>query len=163
MPRNIGQLVDAITEAYALAQKGQRWEPRFDGMNWTTFCNEATNYVCRKMSYDGFTKPGTADPWDATLANEMVKQMSGGPDWKEIEAGEAQDFANKGALVVAGMVSDNGHGHVAIVRPGCAEWSGSWQALSPKVLNVGKENFIDKKASFAFRAVPRFFVLREML
>jgi hypothetical protein len=163
MSRNIGQLVDAITEAFALSLKGQRWEPRFDGSNWLTFCNEATNYVCRKMGYSGFDKPDSPHAFDAVLANQMVQKMRMGPDWKEIEAAEAQDFANRGALVVAGLASEGGHGHVCVVRPGSAEWSGSWQALSPKVLNVGKENFLDKKASFAFRSPPKFFVLREML
>lgn len=161
-PRNIGQLVDALAEAFSLAQKGQPWEPKFDGAVLTTFCNEAVNYICRKMGYLGFDKPHSPHSYDAILANDIIKAMMNGPDWKEVDAAEAQDFANQGALVIAGLSNPGGHGHVCVVRPGCAEWSGSWQALSPKVMNVGKDCFIDKKASFAFRTPPKYFVLRTM-
>jgi hypothetical protein len=83
--------------------------------------------------------------------------------WLSISGANAQYHANQGALVIAGLKNNDGHGHVCIVRPGIIQHSNTWQAEAPRVMNVGKTVFIDKKASFAFKEIPQYFVLKEMI
>ena len=37
--------------------------------------------------------------------------------WKSVTAEEAQDYANKGYLVISSWINQGGHGHMQVVRP----------------------------------------------
>jgi len=165
MKRDIGKLNDAICEAYVRGLPGGQWAP-FMGISgeWYNFCNEAVNYICKAMDYQFFDRIETVSPHDAILANQMFDIMiDPESDWMQVSARESQALANGGALVIAGWKHPtSGHGHVAVVRPGCTKYSGNWKSDAPKILNIGKDNFIHKKASWAFRMVPHFFVLKDM-
>ncbi len=150
------KLMNAIYWAYN--QGLGDWTPGIDG---TTYCNFAVNYVCKAIGYMGF---GSEDP---ILANEMIRRMKDpNGDWMVLGSPEvAQAKANEGSLVVAGSAFAGGHGHVCVVIPGLLEYSGTWKKLTPKVMNIGKTIFIGKKASWAFQAdnEPDFFGLKETL
>ena len=164
--KNLPKLIDAICEAFSDGLQGQRWAPMVgaDGRIYT-YCNEATNYICKAMGFDGFDKPKTASPDDAFFANEMYDAMDKSQEeWKRVIATEAQDLANQGSLVIAAWRNPiGGPGHVAVVRPGVLDYSNSWKSYAPKIMNIGRENFIHKKASFAFREIPHFYVWKESL
>lgn len=69
-------------------------------------CNQSVAQVAR-----GY---GRTD-LDGKLANEQVTHMQ--ENWQTVDARTAQDMANRGDLVVAGLAG-SGHGHVAVVTPG---------------------------------------------
>jgi hypothetical protein len=50
------------------------------------------------------------------VANDQVAYMES--NWKTVTAQQAQEMANAGQPVVAGLANPGGHGHVAIVVPG---------------------------------------------
>jgi hypothetical protein len=160
MKADIPKLIDAICDAFAMSLPGEKWAPDLI----STYCNEAVNYVACKMEYFGFCRNLVLEKWEAVMANEMIAIMEK-PDygWLSVSGTNAQYHANKGVLVIAGLKNPDGHGHVCVVRPGVLQHSNSWQAEAPKVMNVGKIVFIDKKASFAFKVIPQYYVLKEMV
>lgn len=133
------QLIDACCEAY----DNKNFIPK-DG---ETHCNQAVAGICDKYGYPKFR---------LLLANEMIDLMRSGPEWAPVSIEEAQNLANQGKLVVAGR-KDEPHGHVAVVRPGVPDYSPKWGCLTPKVVNIGAENFIDKSLSWIFREKPEVF------
>lgn len=157
----IQRLMDAIYGAYNEALTGT-WKPsrNLDG-SWTTHCNQAVNFISKKMGYLLFEQPSLL------FANEMVRTMkdpNGG--WLQMGNPEvAQAKANEGALVIAGHAVPGAHGHVCVVIPGLLELSTTWGKLVPKVMNVGKDVFIGKKASWAFKKdeEPDYWGLKSML
>ena len=166
-PKRLASLIEAICEAYSQALPGGRWAPIFAGDRIFTFCNETVNLVCKRMGYYDFDIPETPRPDDAKLANQMFNELIATDDWEETDVTEAQACANYGYPVVAAWKNPNPGfpGHVAIVMPGNLEYSGSWGDMAPKIMNVGKDIFICKKASWAFRkeAKPRYFVLKKVI
>lgn len=139
--KNIAVLMDAICEAY---DNGD-WKPK-DGV---TFCNYSVQYVANKFGYARFA---------GKLANEMIDILNNDKRWCKLSANEAAQCAAAGVLVIAAR-KDTPHGHVCIVRPGTTEFSGHWQENAPKVMNMGKNCFIDKGANFAFQDKPDYFAL----
>lgn len=93
------------------------------------------------------------------LANQIYDKMRSDKNWVEVDARGAQKLANEGCLVIAGWKNPDGHGHVAVVRPGEPYYSNSWGGVAPKVMNIGTENFINRSASYAFskERMPKFF------
>ena len=160
----IFQLIDAICDAYSMALPGEKWAPkRLDGILYT-YCNEAVNFICKFMGYHRFDRQLVTGGDEALLANQMFDIMSEEDgQWLTVFADVAQYHANCGILVIAGMKNATGHGHVCIVRPGLLQHSGKWRGPAPRVMNVGKDVFIDKKASYAFREEPKYFALKEMI
>lgn len=145
MLKNIPLLFDSICEA----RENTIFFPQKD----TTFCNYAVDYVAAKMGYTKFK---------GLLANKIVQEMRTNGDWLQIQSDVAQYHANQGALVIAGAI-ESPHGHVAIVRPGLLTTSGKWDSDKvPKILNIGKDVFLDKGVSWGFGDWPSFFVLKEM-
>lgn len=161
MIKDIRILIDGICEAHAMALDGGRFAPKYSKElgRLITHCNEAVNYVAKRFGYHRFNKMESIDPFDAFLANEQHTIMETDNKWIPVKMPEVQVLANQGAFVVASLSNEHGPGHVAIIRPGTAESSGSWGQLAPKCLNIGSTVFIHKKASWAFRSVPLFFVL----
>lgn len=98
---------------------------------------------------------------DMLLANEIVTRISQNPQWSEIPMEKAQDLANGGSLIVAGVIEEP-HGHVVIVCPGKIKNSGRWGNV-PTVANVGKEVWIGKGVNWAFSSMPKFWVWRKTL
>lgn len=141
------------------------FEPFQRDGRWYTKCNEAFNFVAKRMGYHGFDLPETTHPSDAQLAAVMYSRMvDPAGDWRIVTAAAgAQELANMGSLVAAIFENPHGTDHVATVFPGLAEWSSSWGGLAPILMNVGSTVFIGKKASLAFRKeeMPRYFTLKE--
>ena len=69
-------------------------------------CNESTAEVANAMGHPEL---------NGKLANQQVDYMD--KNWEAVDAKTAQERANNGDLVVAGL-SDNPHGHTSIVVPG---------------------------------------------
>jgi hypothetical protein len=69
-------------------------------------CNQSVAQVARGYGHTEL---------DGKLANDQVAYMQ--ENWRPVDARTAQDMANRGDLVVAGL-SGSGHGHVAVVTPG---------------------------------------------
>lgn len=142
MEDNLPLLIDAICEVYD--------NPNFKPRSGMTFCNMAVQYICEKMGYKKF---------DGMVANEMIQTMKTSLEWGPIKIEDAQDYTNQGRLVVAGM-QDNPHGHVVIIRPGVSDYSAKWGCKSPKVINIGTDNFIGKGLSWVFRDKPEVFLYK---
>ena len=141
---NLLRLIDAICEAF-----DSRMMPTEDA----TFCNLATQYVLARFNY---TK------MDGMTADQMFDFLTRSEDWSPVDMGDAQDLANAGRVVVAGMQADP-HGHVVVIRPGRPEYSGKWATNTPKCSNVGLRPWgrIGDGVSFAFKEIPKFFLLKQ--
>jgi hypothetical protein len=141
-------LIDAISEAYD--------NPSLRAANGATHCDAAVGYVLAKFG----VKKYLGDAW---TADSIIDDLAKNPIFKPVNGSkDAQRLANKGDVVIAGLKADP-HGHVAVVRPGIAEWSNSWRRLAPKGMSIGPEaaTFIGKKLSWAFAKEPQYFLLRE--
>jgi hypothetical protein len=141
-------LIDAISEAYD--------NPEMRSANGKTHCDAAVGYIMAKFG----VKKYLPDEW---TANSIIDDLRKNPVFKTVNGSkDAQRLANKGSLVVAGIQEDP-HGHLAVVRPGIAEWSNSWRRLAPKGMSIGNDaaTFIGKKLSWAFKKEPEYFLLRE--
>jgi hypothetical protein len=126
--RNQLTLIEAVLDTYDRPDL----TPRPDG---TTFCNVAVAAVASAM--------GCGD-LNGKTADQMVSFLDSSTDWSDVPMEKAQDMANQGSLLVAGLDSkalNQAHGHVAVIRPGKVCYSGKWGA-TPRVLNIGAENFI---------------------
>lgn len=158
--KNLIGLFDAICETYDDPQL----VPKSDG---TTFCNYAVSNIASAM--------GCQDLKDKT-ANGIIAFINTSPDWSLVAFNQAQDMANQGSLLIAGLESkdlNQSHGHVVVIRPGKPCYSGKW-GPTPRCLNIGAENFIAraKKGPLtgmscglneAFVEVPKIFVWRLSL
>ena len=163
--KDIGLLMDGVYAAYGLALGNGPFHPIFGDGGPTTFCNEAVNVVCRRVGYEKFDRSNPSRPYGALLANQMFDAMNDPDgDWRPLPHGQAaQQAANAGNLVIAGYKNSDGHGHVAVVIPGYVERSAAWGDLAPKIMNVGKDVWIGRIASFAFSKaeLPTFFTLKD--
>lgn len=153
-------LIDAILDTYDRADL----QPLADG---TTFCNLAVDSVAKAM---GYTQLGSK------TADQIVMFLDGSAEWSETPFAKAQDLANQGSLLIAGLTSTQmgqAHGHVCIIRPGKVVYSGKW-GFSPRCLNIGSENFIARAKrgpltnqpaglNESFRDLPKIWVLRSTL
>lgn len=159
---NLVNLMEAVYSAFNNAQPGKSWAPKLVEDRWWTYCNEAFNSICMAMGCNQFDKEETPNPRDAELANKIYDLLSNGNGWIRIpDVMEAQNHANEGFLVVASWKNPSGGpGHVCVLIPGRAEYSGTWQSYSPKVMNVGQSVFIGGKASLAFskEKMPDYFM-----
>ena len=128
-----------------------------DGTVKTTFCNQFINYVLQGLGY--FDMNGM-------LANEMVAFMEDVKNgWISVNDEIAQFHANNGVIVIAGHSVLDAHGHVCFILPGILEKSHTWGKAVPKCASIGKDVFLGKKVSFAFRAeeMPQYFCLAKQI
>lgn len=153
-------LIDAILDAYDRLD----FRPNPDG---TTHCNQAVNAVAQAYGYKAI---------EGMTADQIVAFLTSNSDWSEVPMEKAQDMANAGSLLIAGLDSKGlgqSHGHVVIIRPGKASFSGKWGSV-PRVLNIGAHNFIARAPNGpltnqpcglneAFVPPPKIWVLRETL
>lgn len=134
-------LIDACCEAIE--------KPEFKPTSNVTFCNLGVSYVAWKMGLLDF---------QGKTANQIIDHMITHPEhFRQIDLSEAQTEANSGKLVLAGQ-SELPHGHVCVVRPGNEGYSGNWVRPAPKVLNIGKINFISKGLNYSFSQIPLLWV-----
>jgi hypothetical protein len=110
----------------------------------------ATNFVASQLGYTGFR---------GMVANDMVALMSKSPDFARVAPASAQNLANDGRLVIAGIKGDD-HGHVAVCHPGELFYSRKWRQDCPIVANVGRTNGI-MSASWAFSDEPGYYAWIE--
>lgn len=157
--KNLIGLFDAVCEAY----DNLSFQPK-DGV---THCNEAVAYIADAM--------GCKDLHHKT-ADEILTHITENADWSIVDFVKAQEMANQGSLLVAGLPSielKQSHGHTVILRPGKACFSGKW-GVTPRCLNVGSEMFLAKAKkgpligmscglNEAFGPMPRIFVWRPSL
>ena len=153
-------LIDAILDVYDRLD----FKPLQDG---TTFCNLGVDAVCQILGYKGLA---------GMDADQICAFLASSSDWSEVAFDAAQDRANQGSLLIAGLDSkalNQAHGHVVVIRPGKACFSGKWGA-SPRVLNIGAHNFIARAPNGAmtnqpvglneaFIPLPKIWVLRSTL
>ena len=146
--RDVGLVLRLCGEAVV----NPEWQPR-DGV---THCNSAADYVAKGFGCDEMhDKDG-----NPLTADEMFALFCSGENWRPVTVGGTWMLANQGSLIFAAMNSkslNESHGHVCTIIPGDPVYSGHWEGLAPLCMNVGKENFIGRPCSFAFRQVPYFF------
>lgn len=158
--KNLIGLIEAICDTY----DRNDLSPLSDG---TTFCNVGVWSVASYM--------GCKDLVDKT-ADQMMEIFSTSSSWSEVPMEKAQDMANDGSLIIAGLDSKSlgqSHGHVTVVRPGVPCYSGKWGKV-PRILNIGAENYIARAkrgpavgmavgVNEAFVPLPKFYVWRPSL
>ena len=158
--RDVLTLIDAICDAY----DNPAFAPKPDG---TTFCNMAVQAICNVMGYKDFA---------GLTADQMVDKMASDENWTPVPFDNAQNLANQGLLVLAGLDGpsmNQAHGHIVVIRPGRTCISGKWQQ-TPRCLNIGGENFLAraKKGPLigmacglneAFIEMPKIYVWRASL
>ena len=153
-------LTDSIFDVY----DNQAYLPLPNGM---TFCNLGVTAIAVAMGCNDFY---------GKTADEIITFVETSKNWSPIAFEAAQDTANNGSLVVAGLdskVLGQAHGHVCVIRPGKVCYSGKW-GKTPRVMNIGAENFVAraKKGPLtnqpaglneAFVEMPKIFVWRPSL
>lgn len=126
--------------------------PEYQPKDGVTYCNQYVAEVCAAYGFKGL---------DGFTANEIVDTLSMHDQWSEIPLSKAQDLANEGTLIVAG-IKEELHGHVNIICPGKEKTSGRWISV-PSCANVGKEVFIGKGINWAFSDLPKLWAWRLTL
>ncbi len=148
------QLLDACLEAY------DNWHVSKDVTGdgkAETFCNFSVDHVLARMGYVKMRNPDGKP----MMANQMIDFLTRKvDDWQKIEMGAAQDLANDGRVIIAG-ISEEPHGHVVVVRPGLEDLSGKWGVKVPKVSHVGARSYIGRGVNHAFKEIPMFWMLKE--
>ncbi len=153
-------LIDAILDTYDRID----FRPNPDG---TTHCNQAVDAIANKLGYTALA---------GKTADEIVAFLSGSPEWSEVPFEAAQDKANQGSFLIAGLDSkalNQSHGHVVVIRPGKPNFSGKWGPC-PRIVNVGAHNFIARAQAGAltnqpvglneaFIPLPKIYILRSTL
>ena len=131
-------LLDAIHEAYS--------RPEYIPGGGLTHCNQFVAEVAGKCGFKGL---------DGLLANDIVDYIANSDQWSECSMTQAQQLANQGTLIIAG-IKDEPHGHVNVICPGREKISGRWGAV-PCVANVGKDMFIGRGLNWAFSDPPKLY------
>lgn len=126
--------------------------PEYQPRNGETFCNKYVAEVATGCGFKGL---------ESLLANQIIDLVSTHHQWSEIPMEKAQELANAGSLILAGLKAAP-HGHVCVVCPGKSKTSGRWGEV-PTVANVGKEVWIGKGINWAFSTKPKLYVWRPSL
>ena len=120
------------------------------------------NYLPDQYTYCNWFVADVLEAYDAPLprelANDMYKDLSSGyGGWYECSAKEAQNRANKGYTTVVAYYNNNGHGHIAVVRPENNEWKYS-KKRGAVIAQAGRHNFNygNTKDGFGDRSVKYF-------
>ncbi len=149
-----------LMEAAISAVDDPSLRPIFEnGVFQQSFCNVAAQIIFKEFGGPGFP---LTDKGLIPRADAMYYLMADNTkEFHKIQVGTVQALANAGSLVFACMTSkmlQQEAGHVCVATPGQAEPSGKWGCEAPLCANVGVENFLGKKMSYAFRTIPDFFV-----
>ena len=141
--KDLWLLLDSIHTAFC--------RPEYAPRDGYSACNMFTSEVAIAHGFKDF---------DGLLANEIVNLIPTLPSWSEMPLERAQDAANLGTLIVAGLLGDP-HGHVAVVCPGRVKNSGRW-GIVPTVASVGKTNII-AGLNWVFPTMPKLWAHRPSL
>ncbi len=158
--RDLITLIDAICDVYDNADLRPH-----DGL---TYCNLSVNFVSTAMGCKSFA---------GLTADQILQRISNDGDWSDVPGEKAQDMANQGSLLIAGLTSEElgqEHGHVVVIRPGKPCYSGKYNGPCPRCLNIGAENFLARAKrgplinapcglNEAFGPVPKIWVWRPSL
>lgn len=137
--RDVIALIDAICDVY----DRQDFKPT-DGV---TYCNLAVRSVAEAMGCKELSNK---------TADQIIDFISKSDEWSEVPFEKAQDMANTGSLLIAGLTGkelDAGHGHIVVIRPGKPCQSGKWGS-TPRCLNIGKSNFLARASSGPLTMMP---------
>lgn len=137
-------LLDAIHMSFRI--------PDYLPGNNTTHCNQFVAEVSRYCGFKGL---------EGLSTNEIVDLVSKHDQWSEVAMDKAQDLANEGTLIIAGL-KGSPHGHVNVICPGKMKTSGRWIKV-PSVANVGTKNFIGTGLNWAFSDLPKLWAYRPTL
>lgn len=157
--KDIITLIDSILDTY----DNRDLQPH-DGV---TFCNLAVMFVATAMGCKGFA---------GLTADQIIEMMESSDCFSDVPFEKAQEMANQGSLLIAGLSSkelNQEHGHVVVIRPGKTCYSGKW-GPTPRCLNIGGENFIARAKrgpltnapaglNEAFVQLPKIWVWRPSL
>jgi hypothetical protein len=122
--------MSALKDACDAALDNPAFQPR-DG---ETFCNLAAASIAQALGC-GELQGLMADEIYAKMANNAAGH------WTKLDGSSASQKAIAGGLVIAAMSSgmlSEAHGHVAVLYPQSAEFSGSLNRYVPCVANIGK-------------------------
>ena len=153
---NMPRLVDAICEVRDDTDLLPDWD--MEGKVAVTYCNQAIDFIAKKMGYEGFR---------GKLANEIINIMEASSDWLQPVHVEVQNLCNKGYLVIAGLEAEP-NGHVVVLRPGEEIQSGKWHRAVPRCINVGQDVFIGlcnnypAGINWSFVEKPKFYLWKGM-
>ncbi|MBE0433802.1 RHS repeat-associated core domain-containing protein [candidate division WOR-3 bacterium] len=122
-----------------------------------TWCNKAVDLIAEmggNLDYDNLT------------ANQIIVILENKEYATEITDVNAAEYANKGAVVIAGAKEAVGSGHVAVVAPtplGQLGMSGAWKITKtgsvPKVFNVGRSIVLDyANYGFSPNNPPKYYI-----
>lgn len=126
--------------------------PEYHTSPETTYCNVFVSEVCQLLGFREF---------NGKLANQIVDLVQTHPQWTEVEMENAQERANEGSLVIAGLKAEP-HGHVVVLVPGKMKVSGRW-GMVPACANVGRTYSIGRGINWSFRDKPKFWLWRHTL
>ena len=145
--KSVAKLIDVICNVYDTFLL-----PEYSSSTGFTYCNLAAEEIAISLGCNDF---------HGRLANDMIYIMQTSPDWSEVPMEKAQELANQGSLVFATHHKEP-HGHICVIRPGLMKTSGRWGQV-PSVMNIGRENFINKSINWAFSEYPKLYVWRLSL
>lgn len=149
--RNLPQLLAACYDG--INNPDLRPQKDANGNVIRTFCNIFVDSVAQEMGCHDFM---------GKMANEMIDVMSRSVNWTLCPIEDAQSRANLGSLLIATEEAQP-HGHVCVIVPGIKVRSIHWSMAVPLCANVGKDVFIGKGLSFAFREVPKIWLWRPSI
>lgn len=88
-------------------------------------CSHSVWFMMRQMGVD--------EPY--RVANAMMSHMAErGSGWRKVTLAEASELANAGKVVIGGLASASGSGHVVMVMPGPMRPSGGFRMRSGTML-----------------------------
>lgn len=97
-------------------------------MGYATFPNDRSHSVWFMMRRMGIDEP-------YRVANDMMNHMAKrGSGWRQVTLAEAAALANTGTVVIGGLASASGSGHVVMVMPGPMRPSGGFRMRDGKLL-----------------------------
>ena len=88
--------------------------------------NETTPAKCNIGVNNAFKEITGSSELGGKKANDMYDYMSSSDNFEPIDISKAQEAANNGEVVIAAYKSSSGSGHVALVVPGKAATTGTW-------------------------------------
>ena len=103
---------------------------------------------------------------DVTNADKIIDWLksdySGAVEITDMK--QVQNYSNDGRMLVGAMTSQelgDSHGHINIVLPGSAQWSGNWNDWAPNGANRGSSDFLSMSLNHGFVPKPHFYLLPE--
>lgn len=138
--RDVTTLFEAVCDVYDRSD----FRPSPDG---STHCNQAVCAIAQAMGCQAL---------NGKTADQILDLISESPEWSDVPFERAQDLANQGSLLIAGLKSkdlNDQHGHVVVIRPGKPCQSGKW-GLTPRCVNIGKNDFLARAQSGPLVMMP---------